>query len=427
MLQDLLQARLVANTLAGSMLELYKHMVVKGHLQQTDLSLLEAWLADLSSAGLVLPTLSKTSTTPVTSQQQRSDGPARAWMNNVSSAEDRARVQYQAITQQSSNTHFTLHNTTFIFMQQWCMHMDKVLYININLADKFPLQPVAQLLFAVYRPFFRSIVFAGPTAGTQINLGVPATFFPCDAYYKGANPSRAPGFFAHACLAGFLASDHWQSIRLGDEVGLFYINDDLVFSPCMLSTLNASRLWYEGPYTIRLSDAQNWWWTSKFGQGNTTLKEATGQALQQAHGLMAERVRERLDGGDLVFGNLQADVFYVPARFHGLFIDFAQQLHAHYIMTEIAVPIIMGLLQDPDHGVDYISMWFAWSDEERTCTLESLGETLPLKHNMDCAAVSRCLHRNSTSPCQVAVLHPLKMSDKVAATHWLHWWQTQQC
>jgi hypothetical protein len=254
--QALWEIQLVSDCFLDRMLELYQHMVTAGHLQGPELRQLKAWCIDIQQAGLVPPSLAARPSLPgpgpeaaltearaaplQVSELHRRDNSTGTGGGNgsVTVDMDAARSLYAAITNQT-------RNHTFAFPQRWCMHMDKVLYINLNSIGApnpvgYAMQEQARLLHAVYRPFFRQVVFAGFGRSDVGSVGTPGIFSPCDTYVTHKKQSH--GFFAHACLAGFLASDTRQSLTQGDSVGLLYINDDVVFDPCAVNRLNAGKV-----------------------------------------------------------------------------------------------------------------------------------------------------------------------------------------
>lgn len=146
--EDVLAAKLGSDSLAGQMQDMYQHLVATGHLRAADRKLLAAWLFDLQTAGYSMPVL--TSSAPLQN--------ASTAMSLGTTLHDASGVsQYTAAKQQPTQQ-------TFAFMRRWCMHYDKVLYININHFAGYNAPELARLLFAAYRPLFRGVVFAATLA-----------------------------------------------------------------------------------------------------------------------------------------------------------------------------------------------------------------------------------------------------------------------
>lgn len=416
-LQDTLGAPLSADTLPGRFKELYRHLVRKDHLQRVNLDLLKAWLDDLRRAQYTFPRL----------QPQHAEPPA----NFNLSTEAKIIVQDP--------------RTRFVFMRHWCVHHDKVLYINFNYLGHINL---TRLLHAVYRPLFRRVMFAGSMAGLPAHKqSLPSVLHQCDSFIRGSIDG-APGFFAHMCFAGFLASDEWKSVDGQGNVGVLYINDDVFFSPCMLTGLNSTRIWYNKALDQHgsLKAEQGWLWGNIYGRHTSSLKNATILALQRSYGLMGKRVQEQLQGGALHYGSGQADIFYLPARFHRPFISMAHQMHAQRVITEVAVPNMLGLLKAQRDDSEVVEMAFSWGDAERKCLVNGLFDILPQGGDLNCTSVQPCAPQGQAAFCVHAhcdasvypqdatcksasmfAVHPFKLSHTQVASHWLRWWASQGC
>jgi hypothetical protein len=337
---------------------------------------------------------------------------------------DAARSLYVAITNQT-------RNHTFAFPARWCMQMDKVLYINLNRIGQFAMQEQARLLHAVYRPFFRQVVFAGFGTRDRERVGTPGIFYPCDTYL--AHRRMSQGFYAQTCLAGFLASDTWLSLTQGDNVGLLYINDDVVFDPCAVASLDTGKVWYGDSGTVNwrnttlpVSNATGWHWGVAFGP--TPLVNATEQALKSAYGLLGQRVQQRLKHGTHMFTQGQADVFYVPGHLHRMFSDFAHQLHAQYLISEVAIPNILGLIHDADNGFEEVVVVMTWTQQTRATLLKTILEDLPANDMLSCELLQVTQARGACpAGKRIFAVHAYKMSNTAAAVHWLAWWMAQDC
>jgi hypothetical protein len=401
---------------------------------------MEAWLADVQQAGLEPPTLAAgrglrpekpqpgAATLPRIPFTHRSlvDTERSAGGNGTGSVDkDAARSLSAAITNQT-------RNHTFAFPDRWCMQMDKVLYINLNRIGQYAMLEQARLLHAVYRPFFRQVVFAGFGKRDRESVGTPGIFYPCDPYLVQRRMTQ--GFYAQTCLAGFLASDTWQSLTQGDTVGLLYINDDVVFDPCAVAHLDASKVWYgdsDTPNwrnkTLLVSNATGWHWGMKFGPN--TLKNSTAHALNMAYGLLSQRVQQRLKHGTHMFTQGQADAFYVPGHLYRMFSDFAHQLHAQYLISEVAVPNILGLIHDEDDGFEEVLVVMAWTREDCAAVVKTILEKLPANDMLSCKLLQMQVTkaRGACTGKSMFALHAYKMSDTAAAVHWLAWWLAQDC
>jgi hypothetical protein len=127
----------------------------------------------------------------------------------------------------------------------------------------------------------------------------------------------------------------------------------------------------------------------------------------------------------------QADVFYVPGHLHRMFSDFAHQLHAHYLISEVAVPNILGLIHDEAGGLEEVFVLMAWTKKERAGIVSTILQELPATDMVSCKllqthikwARGACMRGGKS----MFALHPYKLSNTAAAVHWLAWWLAQEC
>jgi hypothetical protein len=331
---------------------------------------------------------------------------------------------------------------TYVYPKRWCLHQDKALVVNFNRLGEYNSVQQIKLLHAAYRPLFSRVLFTGvagsnPHAELQehINQG---RLYRCDSYEAGM--TAQPGFMSYICAAGALAMDSWSSGLQGPH-GMFYMNDDVVFSPCMVSGFNSSNIWYTSTFneedcTIPASARTGWNWPLKHSVLNRTLSELLQEAYERSYGLMAQRRAMYMRNGTDSFNYGQADVYYLPARYHKEYIAMAAQMRAQYVISEAAVPNMLGLLKTQPADIEPFSFAWAWSHlanrDERGCLSQQHTALMPSGSSLDAAVIQKCvksyvytkqLHHQEG----FFALHPVKFSDAQIAQHWLNWWASQSC
>jgi hypothetical protein len=166
---------------------------------------------------------------------------------------------------------------------------------------------------------------------------------------------------AYACATGVLASDSWNS-GLQGAPGMFYVNDDIIFSPGMLSQLNSNNMWYSSTLskTFPARSRGGWRWTARKSVLSFNQSDALQVALNRSYGLMAQRTAAYLKNGVDSFNSDQGDMFYLPARFQKAYIDMAHQMRAQYVISEVALPNILGLLRNQPADIEPFSLAMPW-------------------------------------------------------------------
>jgi hypothetical protein len=403
----MLSLQWTTNTLPDRMLEAAEVMASTGHIWVADVDLMRAWISDLARAGYKFPALRQQSWTVPTVP---------------SSSINSTAIMSKPL------------NHTFIFPERWCLQQDKALVVNFNRLGQYNSVRQIQLLHAAYRPLFSQVLFTGVTGSNptpelqeHINQG---RVFSCDSYESGVKSE--PGLMAYACAAGAIAMDSWGSGVLGTP-GMFYINDDIIFSPCMLSKSNSNNIWYTSTLnsTIAAGARKGWRWPVRHSAMNSTVSEALQQAIDQAYGLMAQRKAAYLKNGANSFNFGQADMFYLPARFQKQYISMAHQMRAQYVISEAAVPNILGLLKTQPADVEPFSFSWAWGDE-RTCLNKQRTAVMPLRSSLNATVIQECVKEYVYTEQQshkdgFFALHPVKLSDETIAQHWIDWWRSHSC
>jgi hypothetical protein len=129
-------------------------------------------------------------------------------------------------------------NSTFVFPKRWCLHQDKALVVNFNRLGQYNSVQQIKLLHAAYRPLFSEVLFISSTGskpGFELQEHInQKRLYSCDTYESGSGWTKESGFMAYACATGVVASGSWGSGLQGTP-GMFYVNDDVIFSPGMLS------------------------------------------------------------------------------------------------------------------------------------------------------------------------------------------------
>lgn len=412
LVQDLVSLQWTSTTLPGRMLEAAAVMAAKGRIQLSIVHLMQAWISDLTKVGYSFPALG----------QRQQTGKIK-----TAAAAGSTTLSPQTITNAS------LHHT-FVFPRHWCMHLDKAVYVNFNKLGQYNSVQQIKLLHAAYRPLFRKVVFAGVFGNNPLpeikEHQAQGRMFDCDPYVKGFRSEV--GFMGYVCAAGALEADTWTA-GLQQTPGMLYINDDVVISPCMLSRFNSSNMWYSSRLnaTRPASTRQGWHWQTRFSALNYTLSEALQQAMQQAFGLMAQRKAAYLKNDTDAWHFNQADMFYLPARLQKEYIAMAQQMRVLYVISEAAVPNILGLLRSQPADVEPFSFAWPWN-AERVCLDNAHRLVMPLQHNLNATAIHACTKEYVYAEEQsdkdgFFALHPVKLSNATFAQHWLNWWSSQSC
>lgn len=432
------------------MVELAQLMATNGYWEYGDVQLIQAWAADLKAAGYNFPSI--LSPQKAVEENQAADAAplmTGSWQSN-----------------------------TFTFPRRWCQQRDMVLTVNLNKVESFHAD-VAGFLYAAYKPWFREVYFTGETL--EGFKPVRHNFIPCQSTNEYTLEAR-PGHFAQVCLAEVIRHVQSQGYAF-NEVGYFYINDDVTFSPCMLSQLNSSRVWYDSPVVLSFNTALQhqaqqkdssmrlnlldvesnnvWWFQKDWSNGRMpgVLRNHFHNALASTYGWMAKKVEQRLDDpehtGNHMFGIGQGDFFYVPARFAYAYTRWAHHMREYYVFSEVAVPNILGLLGNGQDDYEIVPAATLWGAASRQAAVGNIEKVLPLHNNLGLSASCNAMVSNKVgmlwqkplAPCEQALhtrkmllqssvtrsslstflIHPIKLSDAVVRQHWIKWWQSQNC
>lgn len=375
---------------------------------------------------------------------------ARAWVHDLQAVGYRFPPKLAGSKQDTTQRSATLAPTpstflnrgpldhTFMFQAQWCMRLDTVLVVNQNQPQTAHAQQQIRLLHAAYRPLFRRVLFIGspgpawtaPAAHMQA-LMEQGYFAHCGNYTLR---TTAAAFFTYACAADGVADAQKAVWRPGGtaaaaNLNMLYINDDVVWSPCMLARLNFSNAWYSDPLnaTVDLATLPDGWahWSADHsGRGSTTLS-AIKTAFLTAWGSTAAQAHQLVSNGSVV-PPAQGDFYYVPARLQPAFTQLAHHFQSHYVISEVAIRSALGLLP----GADLVPFAMAW-DGARACIDASIKSVLPLGSSISRNATAHC-GCAMAAPWQqgvggVLALHPIKLSNPQLASWWMRWWLSQCC
>jgi hypothetical protein len=252
-----------------------------------------------------------------------------------------------------------------------------------------------------------------------------------------------PGFMAYACAVGVLASNSWGA-GLQGAPGMFYINGDIIFTPCTLSGLNSGNIWYTSTLSLNSTapagsrSGSDWWrWSARASSVlSYNLSDALQLVFNRSYGHMAQRTAAYLNDGANSFQSHQADMFYLPAQFQKAYVDMAHQMHAQHVISEAALPNILGLLRSQPADVEPLSLAYPL-ERERTYLSKRYAAVMPLGSNLDAAVARKCVKGRVTrgrvyseqesDKHGLFAMHALKLSDAAIAQHWIDWWMSQSC
>jgi hypothetical protein len=396
------------------MLEAANSMADQNRLQPRDIALLLAWISDLQALGYRFPAIAKAQ---ASAPPQRSSEPptAAAWMTTGAL------------------------DGVYVFPQQWCTRLDTMLVVNVNRLDLDGLKKQLRLLHAAYRPHYRRVVFAGSDLTRRVKPGPREQELMDQGYLWncGNHSIRAPtpGFFSYACVSeGVLAAQEavWRPHQEVEAFNMFYINDDVAYSPCMAQQLNHSKVWYPGHLTnlTDLANMKGWFWdTDADGPGTLTLREVLTSTFATTWGKMARLADGRLQPMQIPRNNGQGDMYYVPGRHMQMFAKLAAHFQSYWVMSEAAVFNMLSLLVDGPEDLDVVGFAMAW-DGARECFDRGIKQILPLGADISQAHVRSCGANMLTdeehgTEAGIFAIHPVKMSIPAVSDQWLAWWLSQ--
>jgi hypothetical protein len=145
---------------------------------------------------------------------------------------------------------------------------------------------------------------------------------------------------------------------------------------------------------------------------------------------MAQRTAAYLKNGADSFNFDQTDRFYLPARFQKAYIDIAHQMRAQYVISEVALPNILGLLRDQPAEIEPLSLAMPWG-YEHNCVSDRYTAVMPLRSNLNASVARECVRgyrpEQQSDKHGLFAVHALKLSNATIAQHWLDWWMSQSC
>lgn len=388
-------------------------MADHNRLQPRDISLLQAWIADLLALGYLFPPVIGEQNSPPA--QVASEPPSdAAWLINGGL------------------------DGAYSFPQQWCTRLDTMLVINVNRPDTDVMKKQFRLLHAIYRPHYKRVLFAGSEDKRWVQPEPRLQQLMDQGYLLncGNHTIRGGvvGFFMYACVAeGVLAAQHavWRPDKEVEPVSMFLTNDDVVYSPCMAQHLNYSMVWYPDNLSnlTELSSMTGWHWDIDSGEHGLTSRQATSHALASAWGQMAPLVEGRLRPMQVVTNNWQGDVYYVPARHMQMFAKLAAHFQSYWVMSEAAIPNILSLLVDGPEGNEVVRFAMAW-DGARGCWDGNIKQILPLRADINQTAVRSCgahgrlqmmTDDEHGKEASMFAIHPVKLSNVALTNHCSGW------
>ncbi len=191
---------------------------------------------------------------------------------------------------------------------------DILLIINYNHAhyESIP------LLKKIYKPYFKNIVFYGPTANPEI-IELP--------HYKG--------YFSYLCI-----SDAME--KYPNYSGYLFLMDDCILNPRLIEEFDATKIYYAYcvehqktfPIDLKTGPSFYWsWWTTQWG--STALKAALNELPMHYKNILEENC-----GKNAIVGAF-SDCAYIPSSYKNQFVELAKIFGKHQVFLEIALPTIL--------------------------------------------------------------------------------------
>lgn len=162
-----------------------------------------------------------------------------------------------------------------------------------------------------------------------------------------------------------------------------------------------------------------------------TLKDSLKVALNNSWGVMRQGLEQWLKPLEAYHSNT-GDMYYVPARFQEAFLQVAPQLQSQMVISEAALPNILGLIRQRPEDVDFVALGWALHDAV-SCFYEHAAELLPLGKDLNFSVVRNCNSpltfwgKQHAQDSSIFAVHPYKLSNRHLARRWLKWWLSQQC
>jgi len=200
----------------------------------------------------------------------------------------------------------------------YCAKDNTLLIINYN----HPHYQSIPLLQKIYEPYFKNIVFYGPTQDPRVNL--------CQHHM---------GYLSYLTI-----SDAMQ--RYPDYDSYLFLMDDCILSTWLLDNLDDSKIWYASigflnncsmgaPADLtKGSQAIFWdWWNTPWGCGPMT----------NAYNELPEKYKKTLaeNYGPHTVVAAFSDVVHIPSTYKNEFIELAQIFGKHRAFLETALPTMV--------------------------------------------------------------------------------------
>lgn len=198
---------------------------------------------------------------------------------------------------------------------------DILLIINYN----HPHYESMSLIKKMYEPYFKNIVFYGPTKHPHVN-----------------ELKHHMGFFSYLCISDAMKKNP-------NYKGYFFVMDDCIINPWTFKDFDRTKIWY--PYLqwnaqydgnpVDLTKGPNsyptWeWLSSQWGY------KPTVQAFNELPEVYKTKLEQNWGPHHITFAC--SDIVYIPSDYKDQYIELAELFGKHQVFLEIAVPTIMSCI-----------------------------------------------------------------------------------
>lgn len=191
---------------------------------------------------------------------------------------------------------------------------DVLLLINYN----HPHYESIPLLKKIYEPYFKKVVFYGPTQHPHV-IDMP--------HYKG--------YFSYLCIADAME-------RFPDYEGYLFLMDDCILNPSMIQDFDVTKLSiahcieYQKAFLINIKNGPPFYWSWWQTQWGKKAVEATLKKLPKQYKKMLQN-----NCGKKTVSGAFSDFVYIPSSYKNQFIELANLFGQHAVFLEIALPTIL--------------------------------------------------------------------------------------
>eukprot|EP00884_Botryococcus_braunii_P021244 jgi/Botrbrau1/7803/Bobra.0159s0231.1 len=358
-------------TLPDMAKELAQDMAERKFWGQADVTLVGAWVADLTSIGYQWPAVVEASSSGINSgASDILNQPLHTRRHNVQSPPAIVLEPVHNITNASREAvelYTTNPDHTSSFLPRWwCQQPDLVLVIMYN-------HPVhirtVELLNRAYRSMFHKVVHTGyvakeihsPEELERMEFKEQVTWTDCRQFsgYQG-------GHLMYECFANVI-QDH----RAPPGGGYFIIGDDLMFNPCLLCSFNLDQIWYITDNTAKqtefdyngkmgfmsIEDKEYWIHWEEREEGVRT-KDALINAIMGLNDTQFYQWQQiYLNSTGHVyrfFSHATPDIFYLPERVAGEFLVLASYFRQAKLYVELALPQIIAIINNGTDNLQFL-------------------------------------------------------------------------